>query len=49
MKKEDIQGVHLVNCTQSSLRGKPAKPEHGLLKPARTIPEKVDLGVSFAK
>jgi len=49
MKKEDIQDVHLVNCTQSSLWEKPAKPEHGRLKPARTIPEKLDLGVSFAK
>jgi hypothetical protein len=49
MKKEDIQDVHLVNCTRSSLREKPAKPEHGCLKPARTIPENLDLGVSFAK
>ncbi len=39
----------MVNSNQSSLWDKPAKPEHGLLKPARTIPEKVDLGVSFAK
>jgi hypothetical protein len=28
---------------------KPAKPEHGCLKPARTIPENLDRGVSFAK
>ncbi|MGY4534611.1 hypothetical protein ACVW0Y_003752 [Pseudomonas sp. TE3786] len=49
MKKEDIQDAHLVNCNRSSLREKPAKPEHGCLKPARTIPENLDLGESFAK